>query len=404
MIPLLTGVRVVDITSIVLGPLASQILADLGAEVIKVEPVEGELSRTVHPVGAPGLSAMFLNNNRNKRSLAVDLKSPAGKEILGKLVATSDVLMHNMRVDAITRLGFGFAQAKALNPRIIYCSAIGFGQDGRYRDRPAFDDVIQAASGLAMLPAHVGGDPAYVPSVVADKVAALYAAYGVLAAIAAQARGRVEAVEVEVPMFESLVGFLLNEHLSAATFAPEAAGAGYHRLFSRNRRPYRTKDGWVAVLPYTGEQWRRILVEIGRDDVVAMPWFADAGERSRRIDELYGILSAGVAERTTADWLDTFARLDIPYSKVNDLDDLLNDPHLADVGFFAPGGQDAAGATRALRQPVVFRGAGAQPDRRAPDVGADSRSVLAGLGLSEADVRHLEAAGVIRCGTENDHA
>lgn len=401
MMKLLSGIRVVDISSIVLGPFAGQILADLGAEVIKVEPIGGELARSVYPTHAPGMSAMFLNNNRNKRSICLDLKTQRGRDVLARLVRGADVLLHNMRVDAITRLGFGFEAVKALNPKIIYCSAIGFGQDGPYRDRPAFDDVIQAASGLAMLPTHAGGEPAYVPSVVADKVAALYAAYGVLAAIAARARGRVEAVEVEVPMFEALVGFLLNEHLAAATFSQAPEGAGYHRLFSRNRKPYRTRDGWVAALPYTGEQWRRILLEIGREDVTKEAWFADPGARSRRVDELYGILAGAVAGRTTQDWLDTFERLDIPYSKVNDLDDLLTDPHLEAVGFFAPGGQAALGARRALRQPVVFRGAEEAPDQPAREAGADTADILAGLGYSTAEVARLQADGAIGCAGED---
>jgi crotonobetainyl-CoA:carnitine CoA-transferase CaiB-like acyl-CoA transferase len=402
MTPLLTGIRVVDITSIVLGPFAGQVLADLGADVIKVEPLEGELARSVYPVSPDGMGAMFANNNRNKKSLALDLKSAAGKEVLRKLIASANVLLHNMRVDAITRLGFGFEAVKAINPRIIYCSAIGFGQDGPYRDRPAYDDVIQAASGLAMLPAHVGGTPAYVPSVVADKVASLYAVYGVLAAVAAQARGQIEAVDVEVPMFESLVGFLLNEHLAAATFSAEPKGAGYHRLFSPDRKPYRTSDGWVAALPYTGDQWRRLLAEIGRADIAAEPWFQDAGERSRRVAELYRVLGAAVLERSTADWLETFARLDIPYSKVNDLDDLLADPHLNAVGFFEPGALAEAGIARTLRQPVVFRGAPRAPDRPAVAVGADTDGVLAGLGYSGDEIAALKASGAVGGAGEGD--
>ncbi|WP_417773033.1 CaiB/BaiF CoA transferase family protein [Stappia sp.] len=402
MTPLLSGIRVIDITSIVLGPFAGQVLADLGAEVIKIEPPAGELSRSVHPVSQAGDSAMFVNNNRNKKSVAVNLKSAEGKDVLRRLIASADVLLHNMRVDAINRLGFGFEAVKAINPRIIYCSAIGFGQDGPYRDRPAFDDVIQAASGLAMLPTHAGGDPAYVPSVVADKVAALYASYGILAAIAGQARGQVEAVEVEVPMFEALVGFLLNEHLAAATFSEAPEGAGYHRLFSRNRKPYRTSDGWVAALPYTGEQWRRILVEIGREDVTREPWFENAGARSQRVDLLYGYLAAAVLDRPTQEWLDTFERLDIPYSKVNDLDDLLADPHLEAVGFFAPGGQAAIGAQRALRQPVVFRGPKPAPDRPAPAVGGDTASILTELGFSREEVERLHRDGAIGRTQEDD--
>ncbi len=398
MVPLLSGLKVVDITSIILGPLVGQILGDLGADVTKVEPVDGELGRTVHPVAAPGMSAMFANNNRNKRSLALDLKSERGKDVLRRLISQSDVLLHNMRVEAIERLGFGFEAVKALNPSIIHCSAIGFGQGGRYRDRPAFDDVIQAASGLAGLSARIGGDPAYVPSVVADKVSALYTVYGILAAVAGQARNGTGAVAIESPMFESLVSFVLNEHLAAASFKPEPEQAGYHRLFSPNRRPYRTRDGWVAVLPYTGLQWHRVLVEIGRADLVEASWFADAAERSRRIDQLYGALAEELADRTTAEWLEVFARLDVPHARISDLDDLLDDPHLADVGFFAPNGTEGAGTVRALRQPVLFHGLPQQADLPAPGIGADSRAVLRSLGFEPVDIEALIAAGVVRSG------
>lgn len=395
MVPLLTGLRVVDLTTVIYGPLIGQTLGDLGAEVVKVESLEGDLARGVHPKSPAGDSAMFVNNNRNKRGLALDLKQSGGKAVLARLLAGANVFVHNMRTEAVARLGFGFNEVAALNPSIVYCAAVGFGRDGRYRDRPAFDDVIQAAGGLAALPVRRGGDPAYVPGVVADKVAALYATYGVLAAVAAQARGRVRAIEVEAAMFEAVAGFVLNEHLAAASFGGGPDAVGYHRMFAPDRRPYRTRDGWIAVLPYTGAQWHRLLTWVGRRDVTEAPWFADAGERSRRVSLLYEVLAEEVGRRDTDEWMEALQRLDVPHSRVNSLEDLLRDPHLEDVGFFAPNGLEQAGQERALRQPVRFHGMAELPDRPPPRLGGDAEEVLASLGYNAADIAGLVAAGAV---------
>jgi crotonobetainyl-CoA:carnitine CoA-transferase CaiB-like acyl-CoA transferase len=308
MIPLLKGLRILDLTSVILGPYGTQILGDLGAEVIKVEPPEGDSMRPVAPVAAPGMSAIFANFNRNKRSVALDLKSEGGKAALRKLIATGDVFVHNMRQEAMDKLGFTFNAVREANPRIVYAAAVGFGRHGRYAGKPAYDDVIQAASGFAGLFQMRDGAPLYAPSIVADKISGLHLAYAVMAALLHRERTGEAPGYVEVPMFELMAAFSLSEHMSAATFEEEGR-VGYVRVISPSRRPYRTRDGWVGVLPYTERNWTKILHEIGRADVAALDWFRNATERSRRVDELYDILAVAMAERTTAEWLATFERL-----------------------------------------------------------------------------------------------
>lgn len=390
MLPVLSGLRVLDLTTVIYGPLIGQLLGDLGADVIKVEGPEGDLARAIQPRGPQGDSAMFVCNNRNKRSIVLDLKTAAGREVFDKLIGWSEVFLHNMRPQAIDRLGYGFAKVAAINPEVIYCAALGFGSGGRYAGRPAFDDVIQAAGGIAALPSYRGADPAYVPGVMADKVAALTATYGLLAAVASRARGRSGPIEVEAAMFEAVAAFVLNEHLAAAAFGGPPDGAGYHRMFAPDRRPYRTRDGWIAALPYTEAQWRRLLEFTNRQDVLAKPWFGDPGQRSAHVAELYSVLAEEMLRFTTEEWLRALQSLDIPHAKVNRLEDLLTDPHLQDVGFFEPNG---TGLARTTRQPVLYPGYEAQPDRPAPVLGADNAAVLEMLGYDAAAMGELGAAG-----------
>ena len=382
----------------VLGPYAGQLLADLGAELIKVEPLEGDIARNAHPSGTGG-GALFVNNNRNKRMLAIDLKRPEGRAALRTLIERSDVLLHNMRVDAAERLGLGFDAIAAINPNIIHCAAIGFGQRGRYRDRPAFDDIIQAASGAAGLTAAMGGAPQFLPTIIADKVAALHAVYGILAALVARERGHEGAIRVETPMFEVMTAFLFNEHLSGATFAQDGT-VGYPRLLSPNRHPYQTADGWIAVLPYTGEQWKRFLGEIGRADLCDTEWFKDPKARQAHIDELYALLAASLVDRGTDDWIAALSALDIPCSRVAMPADLLDDPHLNDVGFFDVPEGFPEGIVRSLPQPVLFDGIAAEADIAPGALGADSREILRDCGYDDATIDGLLAAGVVRTAAE----
>jgi crotonobetainyl-CoA:carnitine CoA-transferase CaiB-like acyl-CoA transferase len=391
---LLQGIRIIEVGAVVLGPYAGQILADLGAEVIKVEPPEGDIARDAHPQGAGG-GALFVNNNRNKRMLAIDLKHPQGQAALARLIERSDVLLHNMRVDAAERLGLGYEAVTAINPQIVHCAAIGFGQRGPYRDRPAFDDIIQAASGLAGLAMQHGGEPQFVPTIIADKVAALHTVYGILAALVARGRGHTAPIRVEVPMFEAMVSFLSNEHLAAATFAEDGA-PGYPRVLSKHRRPYRTADGWIAVLPYTAAQWRRLLEEVGRADIAEQAWFRDPQARQARIDELYALLGESLTARTTDMWLAALTARDIPCSRVATPREVLNDPHLAEIGFFDVPAGYPDGVVRSVPQPVVFEGVDGAPDMPPGALGADSRAVLHACGLGDAEIEALVAAGVVR--------
>jgi crotonobetainyl-CoA:carnitine CoA-transferase CaiB-like acyl-CoA transferase len=385
MIPLLKGLRILDLTTVILGPYATQILGDLGAEVIKVEPPEGDSMRPVAPVAAPGISAIFANNNRNKRSVVLDLKSEAGKAALNRLLPTADAFVHNMRQDAMDKLGFAFEAVRAVNPRVVYAAAVGFGRHGRYAGKPAYDDVIQAASGFAGLFEMRDGTPLYAPTIAADKVSGLHLAYAVLAALLYRERSGEAPGYLEVPMFELMAAFCLSEHLGAATFDNDGE-VGYGRVLSRGRRPYKTKDGWVAVLPYTERNWTKILREIGREDVCALAWFTNATERSRRVDELYAVLAEELPARTTAEWLALFKQLDIPSQPVRKPSELLEDAHLADVGFFTTNFAGETPVRRTLRQAVNVEAIPIEPDLPPPVLGADTASILREAGCSEAEI------------------
>jgi crotonobetainyl-CoA:carnitine CoA-transferase CaiB-like acyl-CoA transferase len=385
MIPLLKGLRILDLTSVILGPYGTQILGDLGADVIKVEPPEGDSMRPVAPVAVPSLSAIFANFNRNKRSVVLNLKTEAGRAGLRKLLPTADVFVHNMRQEAMDKLGFTFNAVREANPKIIYAAAVGFGRHGRYAGKPAYDDVIQAASGFAGLFQMRDGAPLYAPSIAADKVSGIHLAYAVMAALLYRERTGEVPGYLEVPMFELMAAFSLSEHMSAATFE-ENGKVGYVRVISPSRRPYKTKDGWVGVLPYTERNWTKILAEIGRADVADLDWFKDATKRSARVDELYEILAGVLTSRSTAEWLATFERLDIPSQPVRLPNDLMHDPHLADVGFFATNFAGPSPVRRTLRQAVNVENVETSPDLAPPLLGADTADVLREAGCSEAEI------------------
>jgi crotonobetainyl-CoA:carnitine CoA-transferase CaiB-like acyl-CoA transferase len=394
MIPLLRNVRVLEVSTVVMGPLAGQILADLGAEVLKVESLDGDIARASYPQAA-GSGALFVSNNRNKQAIALDLKRPQARAIIERMIARTDILLHNLRPDAAERLGIGFEAASHINNKLIYCSAVGFGEQGPYRNRPAYDDIIQAASGLAAIAPNE--EPRFVPTILADKVSALHAVYGMLAALVAHLRGREGAIRVQVPMFETMAAFVLNEHLAGATF--EATGQiGYPRVLSANRRPHRTRDGWIAVLPYTEQNWRRFLGEVGHAEICAEPWFDDAPSRQQHIDDLYKVVASALPERTTAEWIETLSRLDIPCSQINRLEDLLHDPHLEAVGFFNTGPGYPPEIVRALPQPVTFEGVAPRFDHAPPALGAHTREILRACGYDDTEIDRLANDGIIRLG------
>ena len=382
MIPLLKGLRIIDVTAVILGPYATQILGDLGADVIKIEPPGGDSMRVVPPVAEPGMTSLFANNNRNKRSLMLDLKQEADNAVLRKLIETSDALVHNMRQDAFDRLGFGVAAVRAINPKLVYCAAVGYGSNGPYAGRPAYDDVIQAQSGLSGLFAMRDGAPALAPSIVADKVVGLHVVYAVLAALLHRERSGGDGTAIEVPMFEAMTAFTMNEHLDQATFSDDGR-MGYARALAPQRKPYRTADGWIAVLPYSLGHWQRSLTAIGKPDMAELDWLKDGGERNLRAPQLYELLEQVLPAKLSAEWLAIFEAIDVPCGKVNTGRDLLTDPHLKDVGFFDAKFVGESSIIRTLNLPVRFDALTAEPDRPPQCLGSGNAELLKELGVRD---------------------
>ncbi|MHA1569964.1 MAG: CaiB/BaiF CoA transferase family protein, partial [Alphaproteobacteria bacterium] len=310
----LAGVRVLDMSTVILGPYISQLMGDWGAEVIKLEPPTGDTTRDIGVNRTPGMSAMFMNLNRNKRSIVLDLAQPAAKEALKKIVKDIDIVVHNFRPKPAAKLGVSYEDLSAINPRLISCTTVGYGSRGRYKDRPAYDDLIQGIGGLAgLIGRYLGGDPKYVPSAVADKTGSLMALSAILAALY-QREKTGEGQAVEVPMFETLVSFLMVEHLTGPAFEPPKGAPGYVRQMSPNRRPFRTKDGFVSALPYTDRNWRDFFTIAGRPEVADDPLFKNVSARTENTAALYGLLAELMEARTSAEWLADFERLDIPFA------------------------------------------------------------------------------------------
>ncbi|MBP7339595.1 CaiB/BaiF CoA-transferase family protein [Niveispirillum sp.] len=380
MFDLLKGVRVVDLSTVVLGPYATQLVADMGADVIKVETMAGDVFRAARPGRPGGDGAGFLNLNRNKRSIALDLTQAGDKRILDRLVASADVFVHNMRENAARKLGLDYGAIKVTKPDIVYCAARGFGR-GLYGDEPAYDDCIQAASGLAWLNEDANGEPRFVRTVMCDKVAGLHLAFAIAAGLAS--RGRTgEGCHVETPMYEAMASFLLIEQLSGQSFVPPLPDRGYGRLNSPSRRPYRTRDGYVTIMPYTAAQWQRFLRLVGQEELASSPDVTDDQQRSRNIDRLYGLVADAAPDRTSAEWLETLRAADIPCAPVNRLEDLPVEPHLAGSGYFRTMTHPVEGGLMYTAPPFASDTARQTPDRPAPALDADRAAILAELGLS----------------------
>jgi crotonobetainyl-CoA:carnitine CoA-transferase CaiB-like acyl-CoA transferase len=395
MTPLLSGVRVVDLTSVVMGPFATYQLGALGADVIKVEPPEGEAVRHIAPARHPGMGGMFLNVNRDKRSLALDLKRPEARAALDRVIATADVLVHNMRRPAARKLGIDPETLRPKHPKLIHCAAIGFGKGGEYADNGAYDDVVQGLSGFAAVNARADGAPRYVPQIVVDKISGLFVVEGVLAALLHRERTG-EALAFEVPMMECATHFLMVEHLSGMIFDPPLSGPGYKRLLNPYRRPYPTKDGFIGVLPYAPKHWTRFMEVVGRPDIAAQPWFGDPVARSERIHELCQVIDEAMPARTTAEWLVLLRAADIPCGSINTLDDLFDEPHLRSSGFFRTEQHPTEGRLKVTRHPIDFDGVSESDTRPAPRIGEHSREVLAESGLTEAEIAALGKSGALR--------
>jgi crotonobetainyl-CoA:carnitine CoA-transferase CaiB-like acyl-CoA transferase len=369
----LAGVRVVDLTAVVMGPYCTQIMADMGADVVKVEPPAGDNARYVSVGPASGMSGVFVNVNRGKRSVVLDLVTEEGKAALRGLIAEADVFIHSMRARAIARLGFGYEDVAAVNPAIVYTNCYGYGRHGPAADRPAYDDVIQAQSGVAAVQEMLTGEASYVGTIVADKVAGLTALYATTMALFHRERTG-EGQEVEVAMFETMASFMLVEHANGAMFDPPLGPAFYPRTVAPNRKPYRTKDGYVAVLIYNDKHWNAFVRAVqpawNRDS------WATIEERSKQIDVVYGLIAETLAERTTDEWLELFGELEIPAARIQSPADLFDDPHLDAAGFFETV-DTAHGPVRFPGVPTWFSRTPGRVAGPAPTLGADTAEALA---------------------------
>jgi crotonobetainyl-CoA:carnitine CoA-transferase CaiB-like acyl-CoA transferase len=391
----LTGIKILDATSVVLGPFAAQILGDMGADIIKIEPPDGDTTRQLGPARNPGMAALYLTCNRNKRSLVLDLKNPDGRATLLRLAKDAHVLMHNWRPQAATRLGLEYEAVRAANPAIVYCAAYGFRAKGPYGHRPAYDDVIQAASGLTSLQSAVAGEPRYVPTIVADKTSGMAMVQAVLAALVHQQRtGQGQAVEV--PMLETLVSFVMVEHLYGETFVPAVDTAGYKRILAKSRRPFKTKDGYLSILPYTDANWRAFFTLTDREDLLQDPRFSTLAKRLANIEVLYAELGKIAETRTSADWLAALDDAGIPAMVVNTLESLLTDPHLEATGFWKTMEHPTEGTLRMPDPPYGFSETPAAIRRLPPRLGEHSVEVLREAGFSADEIDALIKRGATR--------
>jgi crotonobetainyl-CoA:carnitine CoA-transferase CaiB-like acyl-CoA transferase len=393
----LDGVRVIDCTTVVLGPWAAQQLGDLGADVIKVEPPEGDTTRQLGPMRNPDMGAFYLAVNRNKRSIVLDLKQESARGTLVKLAERADVLIHNYRPQAAKRLGLSYEMFRAVNPRLVYVGTYGFRAAGPYGEKPAYDDIIQAASGLASLQGALYGEPRYVPTIVADKTSAMTVLAAVLAALYHQARTG-EGQEVEVPMFESLAAWVMVEHLYGETFVPPTDTVGYKRVLNRYRRPFKTKDGYLAILPYSDQNWRDFFTIAGRQDLQDDPRFKTFATRLRHIELLYEELGNIATTRTNAEWLAELDRLNIPAMIVNSLETLLHDPQLEATGFWQIVEHPSEGTMRLPGIPTTYGKTPGAIRLLPPRLGEHSVEILHELGMARADIDQLLATGATRTG------
>jgi len=389
----LAGIRVVDLTSALLGPLATQILGDMGADVIKVEPPEGDPIRALGPSRHPGMGAYFLNINRNKKSVALDLKRQAVREALLKLVEKADVFVHNMRLAAAERLGLDYRAVGERNPRIVYAAATGFRRDGVYRDRPSFDDVIQGESGLAALNGGVGGEPRYVPMAVSDKICGYVLASAIGMALFHRERTG-KGQEVHVPMLETMLAFNLADHLWYGVLAEPEKGLGYPRMLTRHRRPFPTKDGQICILATTDAQSRHLFEAIDCPEFADDERFSTLAQRTANIGELYEIVIERMRRRTTAEWRERLDAFDGPNGVVTDLEGLFADPYLANTGFFERVEHPTEGRMLTTAVPVMFSGSpGASFRLPPPRLGEHTRSVLRELGYSDTEIDEIGCQG-----------
>jgi crotonobetainyl-CoA:carnitine CoA-transferase CaiB-like acyl-CoA transferase len=389
----LKDIRVIDMTSVVVGPMVTLMLADYGADVIKIEPPSGDIVRNLAGRAiSPNMSPKFLHLNRNKRSLAIDLKKPAAYDAVKKLLATADVLLWNVRPSAMGRLKLSYEDVKAINPKIIYCGIVGFGQTGRYKNKPAYDSIIQGAGGIAALHHRATGEPRYVPIVMADKTTGLIATQMVLMALYHRERTG-EGQSIEVPMFENIARFVLEEHMYHQTFDPPIGTTGDPRLFDPWARPVPTSDGYICISANTDAQAFAVFDAIGKPEFKTDPRFSSVAARFKHVPEYFSARAEGLKQKTTAEWAQIFDQLDVPAMPYHTLETLMQDPHLNDVGFFRKFDHPTEG--RMIDMALTNKStAGAREDfMPAPKVGQHTVEILREAGYSDAAIDAMLKAG-----------
>ncbi|MEE2662219.1 MAG: CoA transferase [Pseudomonadota bacterium] len=388
----LNEICVLDLTSVVLGPLATQNLGDMGADIIKVEAPAGDTTRYTGPKRSEDMSALYMGLNRNKRSIVLDLKINAAKEALWKLIDRADVFLHSIRPEAIERLGFGFEAVLARNERIVYAGVHGFGLDGPYSGRPAYDDVIQGLSGSADLMARLVGEPRYMPTIIADKTCGLVTVNAILAALFERERSG-KGQFVEIPMFETMVAFNMADHIFGYNFEPPEGPMGYTRVLTPSRRPYKTLDGYICLLAYTDTQWAQFWLEVGKPELKDDPRFSTLSRRADNIEAVYTLASEFVSTRTTAEWLKTLPKLEIPCGEIVEIEDIPDDPHLRAVDFFRSIEHPTEGRIKLVDFPINFSRTPTKLKRLQPKLGQDSAEILKELGYKEAEIDELRLIG-----------
>jgi len=390
----LAGIKVIDMTTVLMGPYAAQTLGDYGADVIKVESPEGDVTRQIGPWRSPGMGPVFLNTNRSKRAICLDLKTPRGREAVLRLAKDADVLVYNIRPQAMARLNLGYDVVSALNPRLIYAGVFGFGQDGPYAAKPAYDDLIQGGSALSHLMAVAGdGTPRYVPNALVDRIVGLTAVGAICASLVHRDRtGRGQ--RLDIPMFETMSAFVMGDHMGGLTYEPPLGKGGYPRHLSRDRRPYKTADGHICVIVYNDKQWNAFFAASGRTDLREDVRFNSFAARAANIDLVYAELVRIFETRTTAEWTELLNAADVPVMPMHDLESLLEDPHLVATDFFPVVNHPSEGPIRSVRVAASWSETKAEPQRLAPRPNEHGEAILREVGFSDDEIAAMIRDGV----------
>jgi len=389
----LAGIRIIDMSSMLLGPLATGALADLGADIVKVEPAEGDGRRTIGPARHPLMTSQFLNMNRGKRSIVVDVKQPRGREVVLRLCRTADAFVHNSRRKAMEKLRLTYDDVAAVNSAIVYCAAVGFRQGGPYEDKPAYDDMIQGLAAIPSLQARVGGRPAYVPLNLSDRVCGLVFTQLILAALLHKQRTG-EGQAVELPMFETMAEFVLSEHLCGHVFVPPVGELGADRMFQR--RPARTRDGYICFWIGTDEQYARFMDVIGRPELKGDPRFARRAQRNRNLPQFFDVADEALGGKTTAEWISVLSAADIPAMPLHTLESLIDDEHLRATGFFEVSEHPSEGTLCNTRIASTWSKTPPASPGPAPRLGGHTAEILEEADFTAAEIETLTVTGVVR--------